>query len=86
MQEQVCPGARKMRNLKLCKVVCTDGFKQHNQQSNALCACSGAASSREEAERVCEAINTAGGVLRVQGLVYLRPLDVADTILKVPSS
>lgn len=41
-----------------------------------------AALSREDAVRLCEALSTAGVVLRYKDIVYLRPEDVADMILQ----
>ncbi|CAD7697567.1 unnamed protein product [Ostreobium quekettii] len=40
-----------------------------------------AAISREEAERLCEALCTAGVVMRYKDVVFLRPGDVAEMIL-----
>ena len=45
--------------------------------------CSGAAKSQEEAERICEALRTAGVVLRAYDVVYLKPDDITETILRV---
>lgn len=44
---------------------------------------SGAADSPEAAGRLCEALRAAGVVVRVGGTVFLRPDEVAETILKV---
>ncbi|KAK9839321.1 hypothetical protein WJX81_008000 [Elliptochloris bilobata] len=43
---------------------------------------SGAAGSAEEAGHLCEALRAAGVVVRVGGIVFLRPDEVAETILK----
>ena len=43
---------------------------------------SGAAGSPEAASRLCEALRAAGVVVRVGGTVFLRPDEVAETILK----
>ena len=48
-----------------------------------LVMCSGAAKSQEEAERICEALRTAGVVLRAYDIVYLKPEEITDTILRV---
>jgi hypothetical protein len=45
--------------------------------------CSGAAKSNEEAERICEALRHAGIVLRVGDMIYLRPQDVVEIIMRV---
>lgn len=45
--------------------------------------CSGAAQSDEEAERVCEALKNAGIVLRVGSVVYLRPQEVVEMVMRV---
>ena len=49
----------------------------------AMVTCSGAAKSDEEAERVCEALKNAGIVLRVGDMVYLKPEEVVEIILRV---
>ncbi len=43
---------------------------------------SGAAGSPEAAGRLCEALRAAGVIVRVGGTVFLRPDEVAETILK----
>ena len=48
-----------------------------------LLTASGAAGSPEEAGHLCEALRAAGVVVRVGGIVFLRPDEVAETILKV---
>lgn len=47
-----------------------------------LC-CSGAATTKEEAAEICDALDRSGVVLRVKNLVYLRPLEVAEIIYQV---
>lgn len=46
-------------------------------------ACSGAAHSDTEAERICEALRAAGIVLKVGDLVYLRPQEVTAMVMRV---
>ena len=41
------------------------------------------AQSAEDAERICEALRSAGVVLRVGNVVYLRPQEVTEMILRV---
>ena len=48
-----------------------------------LLTASGAAGSPEEAGHLCEALRAAGVVVRVGSIVFLRPDEVAETILKV---
>ena len=64
------------------------GCKVTEQADPAIVTCSGAAKSDEEAERVCEALKNAGIVLRVGDMVYLKPEEVVEIILRVsfPSS
>eukprot|EP00884_Botryococcus_braunii_P006240 jgi/Botrbrau1/15617/Bobra.4_1s0005.1 len=47
----------------------------------SLCTESGAAATKQEAMRVCEALNTAGVVLRYRDRVYLRPLEISEALL-----
>ncbi len=44
---------------------------------------SGAAASDKEAERACEALRNSGVILRVNNLVYLRPQEVTEMIMRV---
>ena len=46
---------------------------------------SGAADDRAEADKVCRALLEASVVMRLGGLVYLRPDDVADVVVHVRS-
>lgn len=44
--------------------------------------CSGAASSEEDAVRICTALAESGIVLQFAGLVYLRPMEIAEYIVQ----
>jgi DnaJ-class molecular chaperone len=45
--------------------------------------CSGAAATEQEAERICEALRAAGVVLRVRDMVFLRPQEVTEMVMRV---
>ena len=45
--------------------------------------CSGAADGRAEADQVCRALLDASVVMRLGGLVYLRPDTVAELVVQV---
>ena len=46
-------------------------------------ACSGTASTHEEAVRICSVLSDAGIVLRFADLVYLRPMEIAEFVVQV---
>ena len=63
-----------------CRMV---GKKKHEPESLRVClACSGAAKSAEEAEHVCEALCRSGVVLCANNVVYLKPQEVAEIIMR----
>ncbi len=45
--------------------------------------CSGAATTSEEVESLCAALSTAGVVMRYGNIVYLKPEEVEELLLRV---
>ena len=57
----------------------------HSVASHKPCLawCSGAASSEQDAARICGVLADAGIVLRFGDLIYLRPMEIAEYVVQV---